>query len=76
MLTWQTRLVRADWRSEQTSNAYVLMVQEALPLPGRSSGGQSVRETLQRFNLDDAAARENAVRQLIALGESVPAAWQ
>jgi hypothetical protein len=78
LLRWQTRLVRADWRAEQTSNAYELVPTAALPC-----GGQSGRETrrvgisyCQPPRLDDAAARENAVRQLRLLGFPVPAAWQ
>ena len=46
MLRWQTRLVRAGWRAEQTSNAYELVPTIAAPpaLPRARCGGQSVRE--------------------------------
>jgi hypothetical protein len=43
MVRWQTRLVRAGWRAEQTSNAYELI--PAAPLP---CAGQRVRETRKR----------------------------
>jgi hypothetical protein len=43
LLRWQTRLVRADWRAEQTSNAYEL-VPTAEPFV-ICCGGQRVRET-------------------------------
>jgi len=45
LVRWTTRLVRADWRAEQTSNAYELMPSAAAPVP--RCGGQSVRETLK-----------------------------
>lgn len=44
LLRWQTRLVRADWRAEQTSNAYEL-VPTAAPPSVICCGGQRVRET-------------------------------
>ncbi len=45
LLRWQTRLVRAGWRAEQTSNTY-----ELLPIIGRATrpiccGGQNGRAT-------------------------------
>jgi hypothetical protein len=43
LLRWQTRLVRAGWRVEQTSNAYELV--PATENPAACCGGQSVRET-------------------------------
>src|SRR3954471_21246668 len=33
LLRWQTRLVRNQWRAEQTSNAYELVPAAALPVP-------------------------------------------
>ncbi len=47
LLRWQTRLVRAGWRTEQTSNAY-----ELVPTgqnPDVSSGGQTGRETKRKI---------------------------
>jgi hypothetical protein len=43
LLRWQTRLVRADWRAEQVSNAYELLTPSENPRP--RCGGQSGRET-------------------------------
>lgn len=43
LLRWQTRLVRAGWRTEQTSNAYELVPTATLPAP--CCGGQAVRQT-------------------------------
>lgn len=79
LLSWQCRLVRTEWRAEQTSNQY-----ELLMTPGVQngngvlhSGGQSVRESQPiNFNRLDAAARTNAMRQLLVLGASVPVGWQ
>ena len=47
LLRWQTRLVRAGWRTEQTSNAYELVPTLASPpvLPCARCGGQNVRES-------------------------------
>ena len=47
LLRWQTRLVRAGWRAEQTSNAYELVPTLAAPpvLPRVRCGGQNVRES-------------------------------
>jgi len=47
LLRWQTRLVRAGWRAEQTSNAYELVPALAAPpvLPRARCGGQNVRES-------------------------------
>jgi AraC-like DNA-binding protein len=44
LLTWQRRLVRAGWRTEQTSNAYALCLADAPPAPPRC-GGQAGRGT-------------------------------
>lgn len=43
LLLWQQRLVRNGWRTEQTSNAYVLLTPAINPPP--RCGGQMVRET-------------------------------
>ena len=43
LVRWTTRLVRAGWRAEQTSNAYELVPSAAAPAP--RCGGQGVRET-------------------------------
>jgi hypothetical protein len=43
LLRWTTRLVRAGWRTEQTSNAYELVPAAERPAP--RCGGQSGRET-------------------------------
>jgi AraC-like DNA-binding protein len=51
LLRWQTRLVRAKWRAEQTSNAYelipTLMIPPNPPLRRKADrcGGQDGRET-------------------------------
>jgi AraC-like DNA-binding protein len=47
LLRWQTRLVRAGWRTEQTSNAYELV--PTGPNPDVCCGGQSVRETKRKI---------------------------
>jgi len=78
LLRWDQRLIRTDWRAEQTSNAYELVPAAAptaaLPLP--RCGGQSVRETPKvRFIDEDAAARASAAQQLLALGFTAPAGW-
>jgi hypothetical protein len=80
LLTWQRRIVRAGWRTEQTSNAYMLIPTAALPAV--CCGGQSGRETnridifyCKTVGQEDAAARESAIRQLRALGQPVPAGW-
>jgi|SRR5579863_5753816 len=49
LLRWQTRLIRAGWRAEQTSNAYELVPTIAAPIARVSCGGQNVRETRQRL---------------------------
>jgi hypothetical protein len=46
LVRWQTRLVRAGWRAEQTSNAYEMVPAATAPLP--ACGGQSGRETRRR----------------------------
>lgn len=75
LLSWQCRLVRSDWRAEQTSNQYELLMTAAPELP--HCGGQSVRESQPiKLNRLDASARANAMRQLLAIGASVPVAWQ
>jgi hypothetical protein len=80
LLTWQRRIVRAGWRTEQTSNAYMLIPTAALPAV--CCGGQSGRATKRidisyskTVGIEDTAARESAIRQLRALGQSVPAGW-
>jgi hypothetical protein len=46
LLHWQRRLVRTDWRAEQTSNQYVLISTAPEPAPRvPRCGGQSGRET-------------------------------
>ena len=49
LLRWQTRLVRASWRAEQTSNAYELVPTLAAPpvFPRARCGGHNGRETLK-----------------------------
>ena len=49
LLRWQTRLVRAGWRAEQTSNAYELVPTLAAPpvFPRARCGGHNGRETLK-----------------------------
>ena len=81
LLRWQTRLIRAGWRAEQTSNAYELVPSAALPLP--RCDGQNGRETRKdKFNPvstpeadSDAAGRQSAAQQILALGFTVPASW-
>ena len=76
LLSWQTRLIRAGWRAEQSSNAYELLTTAA---PARiSCGGQNGRETRNKYlsaSEEDLAARTNAIRQLVTLGMPVPAGW-
>jgi hypothetical protein len=47
LLRWQPRLVRAQWRAEQTSNAYELVPSAALPVPRVAvpCGGHAGRAT-------------------------------
>lgn len=73
LLRWQHRLVRVGWRSEQTSNAYVLMTNVANPAP-LPSGGQKGRETksidksmdctsLPLFSYDERVAAQAALAE-------------
>lgn len=52
LLTWQRRLVRSGWRTEQTSNAYVLLTNAAPPviLPRHRCDRQNAGETLCTFD--------------------------
>jgi hypothetical protein len=81
LLRWQHRLVRAGWRSEQTSNAYVLMVTAANPAP-LSSGGQKGRETklidksmssssLPLFSYDERVAGQAALAEVLRRRQGV-----
>jgi hypothetical protein len=79
---WVNRLVRAAWRAEQTSNAYILTLGPAPDFPANRCGGQigsairtGVSSPLLSPRAQDAAARESAVRQLLALGMEAPAGW-
>jgi hypothetical protein len=45
LLRWDQRLVRADWRAEQTSNAYELVPAATVLVNVLSCSGQTVRET-------------------------------
>ncbi len=81
LLFWTMRLVRSGgWRAAQTSNAYLLLTTAAVPLPRPRCGGHRDRETRLKIQstpslsppAQDAAARVNAARQLIALGFAVP----
>ena len=71
LLRWQTRLVRAGWRTEQTSNAYELVPSANQPAP--RCGGQSVRQTERKIvstgpsEGSDDWARWNRDRQLAIL---------
>jgi len=70
LLRWQTRLVRAGWRAEQTSNAYELAPTLAAPpvLPHARCGGQSGRETprelIRPVPLPSPAERQAALEAL------------
>ena len=85
-VTWTRRLSRgADtgWRTEQRSNAYVLHVQAACDVQfaqpvlkrlfKKKAGRQPTSDKAIRES--DQAAREQAARQLVALGRPVPAEW-
>lgn len=52
LLLWQKRLIRTEWRAEQTSNAYELLTGDELLAPAAapaiSCGGQTGRETLKK----------------------------
>jgi hypothetical protein len=81
-VTWVRRLVRAGWRTEQTSNAYALRLpsaenrppccdyrnQREVPLRLIKKGPIGVRQ-------QDEEARKSAKRQLQALGAPIPAGW-
>lgn len=46
LISWQRRLARAGWRTEQTSNQYELLTDAQPPvLPPPRCGGQAVRQT-------------------------------
>jgi hypothetical protein len=67
LLTWQRRLVRAGWRTAQTSNAYCL-VPEGQPLPApplkhRGSGSKAI------LSFAGETAEQSRDRQLAALRE-------
>lgn len=74
LLRWTTRLVRAGWRTEQTSNAYELVptANAAVILCGGHAGGQTTKIDLILGKLDrsgpsrgdDAWGKWNAERQL------------
>ena len=72
LLRWQTRLVRAGWRTEQTSNAYELVPNANQPVP--RCGGQLGRQTKRKIvppgpsEGSDEWARWNRDRQLAILG--------
>ena len=80
-LTWTRRLIRdprTGWRCEQTSNAYVLRVppacerQNEAPVGTRVFKQESTPRKL-RSGLSDRDARENAARQLEAMGYAAQA---
>ncbi len=79
LLRWQTRLVRAKWRAEQTSNAYelipTLMIPPNPPLKRKADrcGGQDGRET--RI-LIDSRAQEGAREALARVAAERQAAFQ
>ena len=71
-LTWTRRLIRCaagGWRTEQTSNAYILTVPaceaqiELAVMKRRISKGRQLSD------------KENAARQLLTLGATVPPEW-
>lgn len=68
LLRWQRRLVRAGWRTEQTSNAYEILIPDrplTAPTPRPACGGQAGRETLKAdLPLADAAAVQAAKQAL------------
>ena len=80
LVRWTTRLVRAGWRAEQTSNAYELVPSVATPpagMPAPRCGGQSVRETLKvdisycpRPSAAEVWAAQNALAQRQAAVEA------
>ncbi len=80
-LDWTRRLVRdagTGWRCEQASNAYVLVVPtcEAHSAPEvqlRLFRKPCRQQAEQQATME--AARENAARQLRALGVPIPPAW-
>jgi hypothetical protein len=76
LLAWQRRLVRAGWRTEQTSNAYEL-VPDGRPVPPRparpASGGQGVRET--RLISISTADRVEAMKALEAVRAALSLEW-
>lgn len=83
MLTWARRIVRAGRRVVQTSSAYLLTLGQ-VPVAGADrcegqSGRGIIKQDLdlpkKRRQMTDGDARMNAVRQLIALGAPIPAAW-
>jgi hypothetical protein len=71
LLQWQTRLICAGRRVQQTSNQYLLVLHESLPLVPRC-GGQSGRETrrvsTESVEQQDAKALASRDRQLRELG--------
>ena len=48
MVQWTRRLVRAGWRTAQTSNAYALVVGSGRITPAIRCGGQAGRETIKK----------------------------
>ena len=77
-IRWTRRLVRdaaSAWRTEQTTNAYVLTVPASDVHFSPGVPKLSLKQEGQQENRGDAWAYENAARQLRALGEAVPAAW-
>jgi hypothetical protein len=81
LVRWTTRLVRAGWRAEQTSNAYELVPSAATPpaetLASRCGGqtGREIRRIGISYCRQPANARVSAAQQLLALGFPVPVGW-
>lgn len=69
LLTWERRVLRADWRAVQTTNAYLLAFGEARPparcWPAPRTGGQPGREDspllIQKGPVDLLVARRMAM---------------
>lgn len=72
LVIWQRRLVRAGWRTSQTSNAYVLALSanpEPAPIRAKCCGGQSGRETRLESSLLPPASPQEVAAASAALAQ-------
>jgi hypothetical protein len=72
LVCWQTRLVRAGWRAEQTSNAYVLVPTAPLPACGGQIGRQTTKQDSSTARQASAAPRNEALEAFVRAAAAGP----